>query len=206
MHIMQSIIYVVDDDDDVRKGLCRQLESAGYRVEAFASARAFLARPPADAPACLILDVRMPEVSGTELQEHLVAAGSDLPIIFLSGHADVPMSVKAMKRGAMDFLQKPADDQTLLDAVAGALEKSRTNRARQAEVTEARARLGKLTPREMDVFKKVITGALNKQIAHDLGVVEQTVKFHRGAIMQKLDVESVAELVRLAAKAGIEPG
>lgn len=203
---MDSVIYLVDDDMDALKGLRRHLEAAGYHVQAFDSARAFLARQPVDAPACLILDLKMPEVSGAELQEHLVAAGSDLPIIFLSGHADVPTTAKAMKRGAMDFLEKPADDQTLLNAVSAALKKSRESRALQAEVAQARAKLDTLTRREMDVFKRVITGALNKQIAQDLGVVEQTIKFHRGSVMEKLGAKSVADLVRLAAKAGVEPG
>lgn len=202
-----AIVYIVDDDADVRKGLRRQIESAGYVVEVFDSARSFLAhRAPSGGVACLVLDVKMPGTSGTELQEHLVSAGSDLPVIFLSGHADVPMSVKAMKRGAMDFLQKPADDRQLLAAVAAALDISRERQAKRLEVAGIRSRFDKLTPREREVLMKVISGALNKQIAHDLGVVEQTIKFHRAAIMQKLGATSVAELVRMSAKAGVEPG
>jgi len=198
-----AVVYIVDDDVDVRKGLKRQIESAGYTVQVFESALSFITRSAWDKPCCLILDVRMPGISGPELQEHLAAIARDLPIIFLSGHADVPISVKAMKQGAIDFLQKPADDQALLSAIEAALEQGRKELARKSEVAEARSRFDKLTPREMEVFKKVITGALNKQIADDLGVVEQTIKFHRAAMMQKLGVDSVPELIRLAQRAGL---
>ncbi len=200
-----AVVYVVDDDEDVRKGLRRQLESAGYRVVLYDSARAFLRCIPKDPTSCLILDVKMPKMNGTELQEHLAALDSHVPVIFLSGHADVPMTVKAMKRGAFDFLQKTADDEELLAAVENALNKSREIKIRKDEIDSAREKIVKLSPRELEVFRKVIRGALNKQIAAELGVVEQTIKFHRGSITQKIGMDSVADFVRLAATAGIDP-
>lgn len=200
-----GVVYVVDDDEAVRKGLRRQLGSAGYAVEAFDSAEEFLAHTPVDAPSCIILDVKMKGLDGPALQSHLVEAGSDLPIVFLSGHADVPTSVRAMKRGAVDFLQKPVDDSELLQAVDAALAKSRGARQELKEVSGINHRLELLTSRERDVLEQVLTGALNKQIAGILDIAEQTVKLHRAQVMRKLEVDSVADLVRLCARAGISP-
>jgi FixJ family two-component response regulator len=202
---MSDLVYIVDDDEAVRIGLRRQLESAGYDVKIFASADDFLANKLEDKCSCLILDVKMPGLSGPDLHRRLVEEKSLLPVIFLSGHADVPGSVEAMKRGAVDILLKPADDATLLRTVAAALEKSRASRLRAQEISEAKERVERLTPRELDVFRRVIAGSMNKHIAHDLGIVEQTVKFHRGSVMTKLEAKSVADLIRIASIAGIEP-
>lgn len=202
---MHNMVYVVDDDAAVRKGLRRQLESSGYRVQLFESAGQFLEYPAVDEVSCLILDVKMPGMSGPEMHRQLVESGRLLPVILLSGHADVPASVAAMKRGAVDVLIKPADDKILLNAVAVALARSREEREAAADVSMARKKIERLSARELEVFRKVISGALNKQIARDLGVVEQTIKFHRSAIVQKLEVDSVAEMVRLAGRAGVPP-
>lgn len=202
---MHNMVYVVDDDAAVRKGLRRQLESSGYRVQLFESAGQFLEYPAVDEVSCLILDVKMPGMSGPEMHRQLVESGRLLPVILLSGHADVPASVAAMKRGAVDVLIKPADDKILLNAVAVALARSREEREAAADVSMARKKIERLSVRELEVFRKVISGALNKQIARDLGVVEQTIKFHRSAIVQKLEVDSVAEMVRLAGRAGVPP-
>jgi FixJ family two-component response regulator len=201
----RSVVFIVDDDASVRKGLGRLMRSAGYHAESFDSAEAFLAHPPADLSACLILDFKMPGLDGPALQELLEATGSLLPIVFLSGHADVPTSVRAMKNGAQDFLQKPFEDHILLQAVAAALERSSRTRAQSGEIAGIRSRLELLTPREREVLEQVITGALNKQIAATLGIAEKTVKIHRAQVMRKMRAGSVAELVRLAARAGIEP-
>ncbi len=198
-------VFVVDDDASVRRALQRLMASVKLRVETFASAREFLGCQPARGPACLVLDVRMPGLSGLDLQHELSRADQTLPIIFITGHGDIPMSVRAMKAGAVDFLQKPFNDQELLDAVHQALARNRRARRERAELAEIEQRLGSLTRREYEVLTLVITGMLNKQIAAELGVVEKTIKVHRARVMQKLRVVSVAELVRLAEKAAVPP-
>jgi len=201
----RSVVFIVDDDASVRKGLGRLMRSAGYHAETFESAEAFLAHPSADLPACLILDVMMPGITGPALQERLAIDGSLLPIVFLSGHADVPTSVRAMKHGALDFLQKPVEDHILLQAVEVALERSARTRAESGEIAGILSRLELLTPREREVLEQVITGALNKQIAATLAIAEKTVKIHRAQVMRKMQAGSVAELVRRAARVGIGP-
>ena len=197
------MVFIVDDDPSVRKSLARLLRGAGYEVEAFASAGEFLARPHHDAPCCLVLDVRMPGLTGLELQEALAVAGYAMPIIFVTGHGDVPTSVRAMKAGAVDFLTKPFNDTDLLDAVQDALKRDRAARRERAEVEVVRARLTKLTPREREVLPLLVTGMLNKQIGYDLGITERTVKVHRARVLEKMQAGSVAELVRLAERVGI---
>jgi FixJ family two-component response regulator len=196
-------VFVVDDDPAVLKSLSRLLRSARLDVTTFSSPREFLERHDPRAPGCLVLDVAMPGLNGLELQEALTAMGSELPIIFLTGHGDIPMSVQAMKRGALDFLTKPVNDEDLLKAVHVAIEKDRLQRQTRAEVTEIQQRLATLTPREREVMEHVISGQLNKQTAADLGTVEKTIKVHRARVMEKMKVQSVAELVRLAERVGI---
>jgi FixJ family two-component response regulator len=190
-------VFVVDDDPPVRRAISRLLRAAGFAVAAFASAEEFLAQYDPSLWGCLVLDVAMPALNGLELQHILAKAGSLLPIIFLTGTADIPKSVRAMKHGASDFLTKPVDEKDLLAAVRVAIEEDRARRQKQADLSEIRARLATLTPREREVLEYVITGKLNKQIAGDLGTVEQTVKVHRARVMHKMRVQSVAELVRL---------
>jgi FixJ family two-component response regulator len=197
------LVFLVDDDRSVRKGLSRLLASAGYAVDAFASAREFLAREPYAGPSCLVLDVRMPGLTGLDLQQALAAAGRRLSIVFVSGHADVPMSVKAMKDGAVDLLTKPVDEVDLLRAVERAVAKDVEDLGQEALVTEIRERVAALTPRETEVFALVVTGMLNKQIAFQLGIGEKTVKVHRARVMEKMRAGSVAELVRLADRVGV---
>jgi FixJ family two-component response regulator len=197
------LVFVVDDEPSVRKSLTRLLSSAGYAVEAFASARDFLAREPHAGPCCLVLDVRMPGLNGIDLQEALAAAGRRMSIVFCTGHADVPMSVKAMKGGAVDLLTKPFDAEDLLDAIRRALAKDARDLGTGARLTEIQERVKTLTPRETEVFALVVTGALNKQIAFELGIGEKTVKVHRGRVMEKMRAGSVAELVRLADQVGV---
>jgi FixJ family two-component response regulator len=199
-------VFIVDDDPAVLKSLSRLLRSADLAVAAFSSPRDFLARHDPDLPGCLVLDVAMPGLNGLELQQALVARGHELAIIFLTGHGDIPMSVRAMKRGAVDFLTKPVHDADLLEAVRVAVEKDRLRRQVRAEVDEIKLRLATLTPREREVLGHVITGQLNKQTAADLGTVEKTIKVHRARVMEKMKVRSVAELVRLAERAGIGGG
>jgi FixJ family two-component response regulator len=200
-----EIVYVVDDDESVRRGLSRLLRSAGLSVETFPSAQAFLSRDLPDRPACLVLDVRMPGLSGLDLQAALKQAGRPMPIVFISGQSDVPVSVRAMKEGALDFLQKPFDEDQLLSAIAGALARGRTARALRDESAVVRQRFETLTPRERQVLGQVIAGLLNKQIAANLGAAEKTIKIHRGRVMQKMAAGSVADLVRMAQRIGIEP-
>jgi FixJ family two-component response regulator len=203
MTTVAPMIFVVDDDASVRTGLGRLLEAAGYAVETFASAREFLARAPQAGPGCLVLDVRMPGLTGLELQEALAATGRRISIVFISGHSDVPMSVRAMKAGAVDFLAKPFDVEELLTAIQWAVAKTVQALAEETRVEEIRQRVGTLTPRETEVFALVVTGMLNKQIAAQLGVGEKMVKVHRARVMAKLRAGSVAELVRLADRVGV---
>jgi FixJ family two-component response regulator len=196
-------VFVVDDYAPVRRSISRLLRGAGFFVAAFSSAEEFLARYDPQVLGCLVLDVAMPAVNGLELQRILAKAGSLMPIIFLTGHGDIPKSVQAMKHGASDFLTKPVNDEDLIAAVRAAIAKDRARRREQAELSKIRARLATLTPREREVLEYVVAGKLNKQIAGDLGTVEQTVKAHRAHIMQKMKVHSVAELVRLTERCRI---
>jgi FixJ family two-component response regulator len=197
------LVGIVDDDPSVRKGLARLVTSAGYRVEVFASAREFLERSQQEDLSCLLLDVRMPGLTGLELQEALAIAGRRLSIIFVSGHGDVPGSVRAMKGGAVDFLTKPIDARALLGAIERAVAKTSTTKREEAGAVDVQERLKALTAREAQVFALVVTGMLNKQVAADLGIVEKTVKVHRARVMEKMRAGSLAELVRLADRAAI---
>ena len=197
-------IFVVDDDSSVRKGLGRLLRSRGYQVETFGSAEKFLQNASdCSGPACLVLDIRMPGLSGLDLQDELEARGLTLPVIFITGHGTVPLSVRAMKAGAVDFLQKPFEDQDLLDAVQRAIERDGQAREGRRGIGEIKRRVESLTKRETQVLLGVAGGKLNKQISHDLGLSENTVKTHRAHVMQKMPAESLADLIRLAEKAGI---
>ncbi len=198
-----ALVFVVDDDDSVRKALARLMRSVGLNVETFGSANEYLAREPHPGPACVILDVRMPGLSGLDLQKELAASGSTLSVIFMTGHGTVPMSVQAMKAGAMEFLEKPIDDQTLIDAVHEALKKNQQARQKKAELKEIHERVNSLTSREREVFGLIVSGKLNKQIAFELGTSEKTVKAQRAQVMKKMHADSLADLVRLAIKAGI---
>ncbi len=191
----QAVVLVVDDDTSMRDGLCSLIRSAGLEVRAFPSATGFLQAALPDVPACLVLDLRLPDLSGLELQRQLARRGAEIPIIFISGQGDIPTTVRAMKAGAMEFLSKPLRDQDLLDAIGQAIDKDRAARRRRAELAAARLRYASLTPREIEVASKVIRGLLNKQIAADLGVTEVTVKVHRRHIMDKMQAASLAELV-----------
>ena len=200
-----STVFLVDDDASVRRALTRLIKVGGYAVQAFTSAGDFLEywRSSEQNPACLVLDVRMPGLSGLDLQHELRAANTMLPIVFITGHGDIPMSVKAMKEGAVDFLPKPVKDKDLLSAIKQALARATHDHTRRREFEEIQQRLTSLTPREREVMTLVVTGLLNKQIAFDLGTVEKTVKVHRARVMEKMKVVSLAELVRLAEKVGI---
>jgi len=200
-----STCFVVDDDASVRRSLSFLIKSLGYRVETFDCADAFLARKPHGDIGCIITDVKMPGLTGLDLQDALGRGENALPIIFITGHGDLPMGVKAMKKGAVDFLAKPFDDEDLIAAIALALERCRNARETSAAAAAAQRRIETLSPREHEVLRHVISGRLNKQIAFDLGIAEHTVKIHRGRIMKKLAVASLADLVRLVEKAGIEP-
>jgi FixJ family two-component response regulator len=198
-----ALVSVVDDDPSVRRSLARLVKGAGYRVEAFASAHEFLARPPEEGPACLLLDVRMPGLTGLDLQETLAIAAHSTSIIFITGYLDVRASVKAMKGGAVDFLTKPVNDEELLGAIERAVARAGAARLEEDRITEIRERIKTLTPREAEVFALVVTGMLNKQIASDLRVSEKMVKVHRGRVMEKMRARSLAELVRLADEGGV---
>ncbi len=197
------LVFVVDDDPSVRKSLGRLVATAGYKVEAFASAREFLVRPLPDGPCCLVLDVRMPGLTGLALQEALTTAGHRLSIVFITGYGDVRTTVKAMQGGALDVLTKPVNDRALLGAIEQALSRARRIEREQAKITEVQDRIKTLTPRETEVFALVVTGMLNKQIASNLGVSEKMVKVHRGRVMDKMRAGSLAELVRLADEGGV---
>jgi FixJ family two-component response regulator len=197
------LVLVVDDDPSVRKSLSRLLESADYAVEAFASAGEFLARGPHAGPCCLVLDVKMPGLTGIQLQEMLAATGRRMSIVFVSGHVDVPTSVKAMKAGAVDLLTKPVDVRDLIAAIRRAMTRDEHERATETRLAEVRRRVAMLTARETEVFARVVTGMLNKQIGAALGIGEKTVKVHRARVMEKMQAGSVAELVRLADEVGV---
>jgi FixJ family two-component response regulator len=199
------VVFVVDDDPSVRAALQSLFRSVGLEVRAFGSPQEFLNAPAAESPACLVLDVRLPGISGLELQDQLVGHDAALPIVVVTGHGDIPMTVRAMRAGAVDFLSKPFRDQDLLDAVQRALDHSRVLRQQQVAIADLQARFGALTPREREVMGLVVAGLLNKQIAYDLGISEVTVKIHRGQAMQKMRADSVADLVRMADRLGIRP-
>lgn len=198
-----ATVFVVDDDEAIRAALQSLIGSVGLQVATFASAREFLQSRGPDAPGCLVLDVRLPGLSGLDLQRELSDANINTPIIFITGHGDIPMSVQAMKAGAVEFLTKPFRDQDLLDAIRHALERDRTARQQRMEVAELRARYDSLTPRESEVMREVITGRLNKQIAAALGTSEITIKLHRAQVMHKMRADSLADLVRMGEKLGI---
>jgi FixJ family two-component response regulator len=199
MAIAKPIVFVVDDDAWVRESLETLIQDEGWRSETFATAQEFLDRPSAFAPSCLVLDISLPGLNGLELQKRL-AERTDMPIIFITGHGDIPMSVGAMKAGAVEFLTKPFNDEVLLTAIRQALERSRLALAREAEMQELRDHYASLTPRERDVMALVVSGLLNKQVAGELGVAESTVKAHRGQVMQKMKANSVADLVKMTAR------
>ena len=199
----KPVVYVVDDDPAVRKALERLMCSAGHNARTFTSALEFLNGKRLETPACLVLDINMPGLNGLELQEYLTDKEISLPIVFITGYGSVPESVKAMKAGAVDFLQKPFSDEDLLEAIARALDTNRRTRQDQEQLKQLRERLETLTPREYEVFRLVVTGMLNKQIAFELGTVEKTVKVHRARVMAKMGAQSLADLVRFADKLGI---
>ena len=201
----QPIVFVVDDDVSVRESLELLIKFAGWQPETFASAADFLARPRTRMPCCLVLDVSLPDLNGLELQKLIASERTDMPIIFITGHGDVPMTVQAMKAGAVEFLTKPFDDEVLLSAIRHAIERSAAVLDDQAELNALRSGYDSLTPREQEVLRLVVAGMLNKQIGLKLGISEITVKAHRGKMMQKMKADSVADLVKTAVKLGLAP-
>ena len=198
-----AMVFVVDDDAPMRESLKNLIRSVGLRAEVFASAQEFLRSKRPDVPGCLVLDVRMPGLSGLDLQRRTTEAGVEIPIIFITGYGDIPMSVRAMKAGAVEFLTKPFRDQDLLDAIQQALERDRKARDQRAAIEELRSRFASLTPREREVMARVVAGLLNKQIGGELGTSETTVKIHRHQVMEKMGAGSLPELVRMADRLGI---
>ena len=201
----EPTVFIIDDDPSARKGITRLVRAAGMNAESFASAGDFLTSGRSDGPGCIVLDVRMPEMTGPELQEELDRKEYCMPIIFLSAHGDVPTTARAMKKGAVDFLTKPVDKDDLLEAIRLSLSRDAEKCTERVESNSLREHINKLTPREYEIMTYVITGMLNKQIAYELDISEETVKIHRGRVMQKLEMVSVAELVRLCEKACIAP-
>jgi len=201
-----ATVFVVDDDLGLRQAVAGLIRSAGLDVQLFPSAQEFLARAPRDVPGCLVLDVRMPGLSGLDLQSRMADLGLDIPIVFITGYGDVPTSVRAMKAGALEFLTKPFRDQDLLDAIANAIERHRVTRRRRAELDALNRLYRSLTPREKEVLALVVSGMLNKQIAASLGTSEITVKIHRGRVMHKMQAASLADLVRVVERLGVRPG
>src|SRR5712692_2462158 len=197
------IVFVVDDDPSVRRAIKRLVGSVGLQVELFGSAQEFLRSKRPDAPSCLVLDIRLPGISGLDFQRELAQANIHIPIIFITAHGDIPMTVRAMKAGAVEFLTKPFRDQDLLDAIQFALERDRARRQQEAEIAVLRERFESLTSREREVLPLVVSGLLNKQIAAEIGTSETTVKVHRGQLMRKMGADSLADLVRMAEKMGI---
>ena len=197
------IVFIVDDDVSVRSALESLIESAGWVAETFASAQAFLMRPRVAAPSCLVLDVSLPDINGLELQSRVATDRTDMPIIFISGYGDVPMTVRAMKAGAVEFLMKPFKDDVLLDAIRGAIERSLTALREESEAQVLRSRSASLTPREREVMALVVSGLLNKQVGGELGISEITVKAHRGQVMRKMKAESLPALVTMAWRLGV---
>lgn len=203
MTAAEAMVFVVDDDVGTRESLKNLIRSVGLRVEAFASAQDFLRSTRPDVPGCLVLDVRLPGLSGLDLQKRMAEVELEIPIVFITGHGDIPMSVRAMKAGAVEFLTKPFRDQELLDAIQQALDRDRNAREQRAEVQALRSRYRLLTPREREVMTLVVTGLLNKQIAGELGTSEASVKVHRQHVMEKMQAGSLAALVRMADRVGI---
>jgi FixJ family two-component response regulator len=199
----RSLVYVIDDDESMRRSIKRLLKAHGFEAETFPSADEFLCLPRAARPSCLVLDLSLPGMSGIDLQKEMERRNLNLPIVFITGHGDIPTSVEAMKGGAIDFLPKPFSSKALIEAVERAMARARGDEKRRLERTKVDKRVGTLTPRELEVMKLVITGMLNKQIASELGTSVKTIKVHRSRVMQKMEAESVADLVRLAEKAGI---
>lgn len=205
MNHNEGVIYIVEDDSSFRKSVKRLIRASGFEVVALESADSFLSQRSIRRPACLLLDIQLPDMDGMTLQQKLIDEGRNLPIIFMTGHGSIPMSVKAMKKGAVDFLPKPFEGKDLRDAVLRALDRDVQNLETELQLKKAGSLIDTLTPREKEVMQWVITGKLNKQIADALGIAEKTVKVHRGRVMEKTGVNSVAELVRLCEKANIPP-
>ncbi len=200
-----AVIAIVDDDPSAREGLSSLIRSAGLQVETFASAQEFLARSGAEPLSCLVLDLQLPGLSGLDLQKRMAEVGLEIPIVFLTGHGDIPASVQAMKAGAVEFLTKPFDDEKLLQAIQEAVQRDRHSRQQNAEMRDLRERYESLTSREQEVMQQVVAGLLNKQIAAELNITEFTVKIHRGRVMRKMYADSLADLVRIAENLGIHP-
>ena len=198
LEVREAIVAIVDDDHSVQRGLRRLIRSAGWKATTFASAQEFLARTRTESPNCVLLDLQMPGLSGLDLQKRMAEVGMEIPIVFLTGHGDIPASVRAMKAGAVQFLTKPVDEEALLQAIEEAVERDRRTRQQHVDMSELRGRYESLSAREQEVMQQVISGMLNKQIAAELKITEDTVKFHRGHIMQKMRADSFADLVRMA--------